>query len=339
MPAARPGSGGSPPRWPKPTAEPASPTSPVTASRPPLPTRCSTPRAAFTPPRPGPRRTPSAVNRHHRGYIAPGAATDRASSVVAATPAEPERVLHRAVRTAARPQCLAARRPQPLARPAGLSRGCRGVRGRRRAGRATAGAGDGRGPGRRTGAACCPCSIRRRSGCAWLRYPRRPAEAPEDQYGSAPHTDFGCLTLLVQDDAGGLEVQAADGAWIPVPPAEGAILVNTGDIVPVWSGGRWRSTAHRVVNPPDPRPLFDRVFLRSRPRCPHRAARRVAAPGALPLRATMSWRSSTPPTPTGRKSAGREAAGKEAAGRESDSRSARRNSALPPDGPQHTSPR
>ena len=93
----------------------------------------------------------------------------------------------------------------------------------------------------------------------WLRllhYPRRPKDAPADQYGSAPHTDFGCLTLLfeeglLQDAAGGLEVQAADGAWIAAPPVEGALLVNTGDIVPVWSGGRWRSTPHRVVNPPD----------------------------------------------------------------------------------------
>lgn len=84
-----------------------------------------------------------------------------------------------------------------------------------------------------------------------LRYPRRPADAPAGQFGSAPHTDFGCLTLLLQDDAGGLEVRAADGAWIPAPPAGDALLVNTGDIVPVWSGGRWRSTAHRVVNPPD----------------------------------------------------------------------------------------
>ena len=93
----------------------------------------------------------------------------------------------------------------------------------------------------------------------WLRllhYPRRPKDAPADQYGSAPHTDFGCLTLLfeeglLQDAAGGLELQAADGAWIAAPPVEGALLVNTGDIVPVWSGGRWRSTPHRVVNPPD----------------------------------------------------------------------------------------
>lgn len=88
---------------------------------------------------------------------------------------------------------------------------------------------------------------------AWLRllhYPPQPERPTSGQFGSAPHTDFGCLTLLFQDNAGGLQVQAPDGAWIDVPPLDGAVIVNTGDIVPVWSAGTWRSTPHRVVNPP-----------------------------------------------------------------------------------------
>ncbi|MEL7099704.1 MAG: 2OG-Fe(II) oxygenase family protein [Pseudomonadota bacterium] len=85
----------------------------------------------------------------------------------------------------------------------------------------------------------------------WLRllhYPTMPAAAPEDLYGSAPHKDFGCLTLLAQDDVGGLQVQTPAGAWVDAPPRADAFVVNVGDMLHRMSNGRLLSTPHRVIN-------------------------------------------------------------------------------------------
>lgn len=84
----------------------------------------------------------------------------------------------------------------------------------------------------------------------WLRllhYPTQPPQAPGDLYGSAPHTVFGCLTLLAQDDVGGLEVMTPDGNWIAAPPMKGAFVVNVGDMLHRMSNGSLRSTPHRVI--------------------------------------------------------------------------------------------
>ena len=84
----------------------------------------------------------------------------------------------------------------------------------------------------------------------WLRllhYPPRP-EAAEDLYGSAPHCDFGCLTLLAQDDVGGLQVQTPAGAWVDAPVIPDSFIVNVGDMLHKMSNGRLRSTPHRVIN-------------------------------------------------------------------------------------------
>jgi isopenicillin N synthase-like dioxygenase len=66
-------------------------------------------------------------------------------------------------------------------------------------------------------------------------------------WGVGEHTDYGLLTLLVQDDRGGLEVKTREG-WIAAPPLPGTIVCNLGDMLDRLTGGRFRSTPHRVRN-------------------------------------------------------------------------------------------
>ena len=63
----------------------------------------------------------------------------------------------------------------------------------------------------------------------------------------APHTDSGFVTLLAQDGVAGLQARAADGGWIDVPPLEGTLVVNFGQVLEQWSAGRIRATEHRVL--------------------------------------------------------------------------------------------
>ncbi|MGD2173041.1 MAG: 2-oxoglutarate and iron-dependent oxygenase domain-containing protein [Gammaproteobacteria bacterium] len=75
-----------------------------------------------------------------------------------------------------------------------------------------------------------------------------PGDYARGQFGTAPHTDFGTLTLLAQDDLGGLEVWSRDGEWIRAPHVPGSFVVNIGDLMACWTNDRFTSTAHRVIN-------------------------------------------------------------------------------------------
>lgn len=85
----------------------------------------------------------------------------------------------------------------------------------------------------------------------FLHYPPAKVES-SGQLGAGAHTDYGTLTLLFQDKSGGLEVQDSAGSWIPAPPVENAVVINTGDLLARWTNDVYRSTPHRVqVRPAD----------------------------------------------------------------------------------------
>ncbi len=59
------------------------------------------------------------------------------------------------------------------------------------------------------------------------------------------HSDAGALTVLLQDDVGGLQVRTDDG-WLDVTPRDGALVINVGDMMQIWSNDRYRAALHRV---------------------------------------------------------------------------------------------
>ncbi len=79
-------------------------------------------------------------------------------------------------------------------------------------------------------------------------YPPQAPDAGADQFGVAPHTDYGCLTLVHQDAVGGLQVRGRDGEWVTAHPIPGTLVVNVGDLLARWTNDRFVSTPHRVVN-------------------------------------------------------------------------------------------
>jgi isopenicillin N synthase-like dioxygenase len=82
-------------------------------------------------------------------------------------------------------------------------------------------------------------------------YPK--VDSPNENYERAgEHTDWGCLTILKQDEnVLGLEIKNLDNTWTPVPIVPGGFVVNLGDLLPRWTNGKWRATPHRVVVPQD----------------------------------------------------------------------------------------
>lgn len=94
-----------------------------------------------------------------------------------------------------------------------------------------------------------------------LHYPPLQGSPKPGQIRAGAHSDYGTLTLLFQDDVGGLEVQDAQGGWIPAPSIPGAVLINTGDLTQRWSNDVFRSTQHRVALPQREKTTQDRYSI------------------------------------------------------------------------------
>ncbi|KAI8640373.1 hypothetical protein BD408DRAFT_390790 [Parasitella parasitica] len=85
----------------------------------------------------------------------------------------------------------------------------------------------------------------------FLKYPRGGEAVYKESVRAGAHSDYGSITLLFQKDVPGLEVQASRTEWISAPLMPGAIIVNVGDQMEMWTNGLFKSTKHRVTFLPE----------------------------------------------------------------------------------------
>ena len=96
-----------------------------------------------------------------------------------------------------------------------------------------------------------PYTNRRRGRLRVVNYPDQVVAPLPGQLRYGAHSDYGSFTILRPDDApGGLQVQMPNGVWENVPSVQGAFVINIGDLMARWTNDRWKSTLHRVANPP-----------------------------------------------------------------------------------------
>ena len=102
-----------------------------------------------------------------------------------------------------------------------------------------------------------PCSIVR-----LVRYPAQNTVPRPSQQRAGAHSDYGSFTFVKGDNVpGGLQVSDGNGGWRDVEAPEGGFVCNIGDTLQCWTRGRFRSTLHRVINPPADAMREDRISL------------------------------------------------------------------------------
>ncbi|CAI0399116.1 unnamed protein product [Linum tenue] len=82
-----------------------------------------------------------------------------------------------------------------------------------------------------------------------INYTIPPAAESEEVEGLGMHTDMSCVTIVYQDQIGGLQFKSEGGEWMDVSPSEETLVVNIGDMLQAWSNEKLRSSEHRVVLP------------------------------------------------------------------------------------------
>ncbi|XP_075635953.1 feruloyl CoA ortho-hydroxylase F6H1-3-like [Castanea sativa] len=88
---------------------------------------------------------------------------------------------------------------------------------------------------------------------------------PELTVGVGRHSDVSTLTILLQDDIGGLYVRGNNDSWVHVPPVSGSLVINVGDALQIMSNGRYKSIEHRVIASGSKNRISVPIFVNPRP--------------------------------------------------------------------------
>ncbi len=115
-----------------------------------------------------------------------------------------------------------------------------------------------------------------------VKFNRYPGAVDNARQGNGPHKDYGLLALLLQDDQGGLQVESGEGVYVDVPPIEGTLVANVGEMLELATSGYFRATMHRVVSPAPGNERFSVAYVLS--------PRFDSVMGAVPLPAWLAAR-------------------------------------------------